>query len=122
MKFSELADFVNGPGSLGFCHGGSPEVVIRIDKHSIGPSATVPVRCVAHGFDWDNGKVIIHPETPLVPKSNKEKLFDEAYNFIFQCALGRNIHVAKEAKRLLIKAYGHDPAELEKMIQGMLSR
>ena len=113
MKMSEMKAMLDGPS-----YGEDPEVVIRVDKPSIGPLATVPVKSIGIGFDWDNGKLIINPASPLVPKSQKEQLYDDASNFIFNCACGRNKNVASEAKRLLIKS-GHDPARLDEFIKGV---
>jgi len=113
MKFKELRAIVNGPG-----WNDDDEVVIKVDKPSIGPLATVPVKSIGGGIDWDNGKAIIWPASTIVPKSQKETLYDDTQNFVFNCACLRNKNVAKEAKRLLIKA-GHDPARLEEFIKGI---
>lgn len=39
------------------------EVVILDTRFgTIGPSPCIGVRGISEGFDWDNGKLIIHPE------------------------------------------------------------
>ena len=40
-------------------------VQIQISRFSIGPTPSVMVRQIHVGFDWDRGKILIRPETPL---------------------------------------------------------
>jgi hypothetical protein len=49
------------------------DVVIstKLPYSTVGAMPTVPVRLVANGFDWENGKFIIFPEEELTP-SNRD--------------------------------------------------
>jgi hypothetical protein len=81
------------------------EVVIRIAKPSVGPIATEEVCSAYFGFDWDRGKFIISPETPLTPKTQKEDIFDRAYDFLYQLSeqkthKGNPTELAKRAKEI----------------------
>jgi len=113
MKLEDLKNLVLHPICDMSC-----ELVIKVEKPSIGPLATVPVKSIGPGIDWDNGKVIIWPAAPLAPKAPKEMLYDMSYDFMFRCACGRNKSLAEEAKRLMITA-GYDPVLLEERIKGM---
>lgn len=42
------------------------EVVINLNNISIGPRASTGINDVYKGSDWEHGKVIIAPSTPLV--------------------------------------------------------
>lgn len=45
------------------------EVAIELGSPSVGPHASVGVETVYAGFDWDNGKLLIVPQEPLVRKN-----------------------------------------------------
>ena len=42
------------------------EVVILLSEKSIGPHASSQIENIIPGFDWDNGKILIHPTKRLV--------------------------------------------------------
>jgi len=42
-------------------------VEVKLPYATIGPKPMVPVSNVSAGFDWEKGKFIIRPETPLMP-------------------------------------------------------
>ena len=63
MKVSELRDKLD----IFIDHGhGDDEVVIHCKEVSMGPHAAESLKGVWVGFDWDQGRVLIEPESPLV--------------------------------------------------------
>ena len=40
-------------------------VQIIIHRPGVGPTPSVPIRSIHVGFDWNKGKVLIHPEIRL---------------------------------------------------------
>ena len=46
-------------------------VVILTGDASIGASASVGISGISSGFDWDDGKVLINPSTPLTYKPSR---------------------------------------------------
>ena len=86
MKLSELKNLIdiwdarrnkNNPGS-------DLDVVISLQVPSIGSSACSKVRSASFGFDWDAGKLMLHPETPLAPLTKNQAIFDDGFDFIYQ--------------------------------------
>ena len=49
------------------------EVVIPNSIPSMGPRATVNVKYVNPGFDWDSGKFFIVPEHAMIKKETNEE-------------------------------------------------
>lgn len=66
MKLSELVNSISelSPRILDY------DLAIQIEKPytTIGPTPIVPVKNFHVGFDWDNGKLLIIPENPLIEK------------------------------------------------------
>jgi hypothetical protein len=91
-------------------------VVIKLDKPSIGGSATCEVKNASFGFDWDNGKFILWPDGSLVKKTEDETLYDETRSFVCRCAVTGTKALQKEARRLLAKVY-KDPKRLEEILE-----
>jgi hypothetical protein len=82
------------------------KVVINVSKPSIGPIATCEVSSASYGFDWERGLFILSPAQPLVPKSEKEELWDLAYDFIYSLSeektyKGNETSLAKRAKKII---------------------
>lgn len=50
-----------------------PEIMIYISEPSMGGSICSSIRTMYKGIDWDGGKYILIPETPLVRKKSKKK-------------------------------------------------
>lgn len=46
------------------------DVVVRTHDGGIGPTPAVGARSITPGFDWDSGRLMIHPEEELVRKKN----------------------------------------------------
>jgi hypothetical protein len=103
MDTTYLRDLLNRAAGL---NRDPAEVVINIAKPSIGPTATCKVTSAYYGFDWENGLFILSPAQPLVPKTEKEELWDAASGFIFSLSeektyRGNPTSLALEAKRIL---------------------
>lgn len=63
MKLNQLAKTLE---HLNRGRNGEDKVCISIQvPNSIGPSPVVEIESVRHGFDWDNGKLILIPKEPL---------------------------------------------------------
>jgi hypothetical protein len=50
------------------------EIVIVLKQPSVGGTANVKVQSVSDGFDWDNGKILIHTETPVVTQQHLDRI------------------------------------------------
>lgn len=50
------------------------QVVIEVNEPSIGASAFVNIKSIHKGFDWNNWKVSLYPEQPIVCKTNKRQI------------------------------------------------
>ncbi len=66
MKFYTFDGKVRAVSGLTATKRNEPEVVVSVfSPGTAGPHPCIPVRDVYMGFDWDSGKLIIHPEQPL---------------------------------------------------------
>lgn len=69
MKLKELRDKLNAMNS----HHDDDEVLVEVVRRgAVGGTPAVKVRSANSGFDWDNGRFIIHTDVPL-----KEITLDE---------------------------------------------
>lgn len=86
-------------------------VVISTTKPSAGPSSSTGVTSCCPGFDWDRGSFIINPETPLVPKTDNERIHDMARDLILYLATkpskreSYEIRIAKKIAEKVIPDY-----------------
>lgn len=66
MKLNELKETIDL-----YCQKGEGDsnVVIELDQISIGGIASVKVKQIYAGIDWDRGKIIIIAEKPIIEKS-----------------------------------------------------
>lgn len=78
MKVQELKEILNSTSRHD-----DDELAIKISSPSIGRQAVNHLRSVSFGFDWDKGTTILYPEDGLVIKSDKEKLWDAAYDLLY---------------------------------------
>lgn len=55
------------------------ELHIKVFRESVGQTATVKVKGFYQGFDWDQGRILIYPETDLreISQDEKEKIRKE---------------------------------------------
>jgi hypothetical protein len=44
-------------------------IVIALEDPSVGPQAVSDISSINPGFDWDKGRIIIHPSLPLFSKN-----------------------------------------------------
>lgn len=65
MTAKELAEKLNAYVEAGH---GDDEVVINIDEAAVGPCASVPVKFIYPGFDWESGTVRIDAAEPIIRK------------------------------------------------------
>lgn len=66
MKLSKLLEMIEGFNQKIL----DLDIVIQIEKPytTIGPTPSVSVKNFHAGFDWDNGRLLVIPETPLMEK------------------------------------------------------
>jgi hypothetical protein len=83
MKVIELYNYLNHSLKL-HPENKDSEVVIKINKPSIGGCACCKVSSCSFGFDWDKGKFILEPELNLVRKTEDETLWDAAREILLQ--------------------------------------
>lgn len=106
MNTEDLKRVLNSPSQV---NEDPSQVVINVNKPSVGPTATCKVDSASYGFDWERGLFILNPTKPLVPKTEKEELWDLAYNFIYSLSKerthkGNETTLAKRAKRIIEKS------------------
>lgn len=84
MKFSALANIVDSIRALPEHHQ-DLELSIVLSEPSIGSIAQAGVLSICSGSDWERGKLLIGADRPLVTKTDKQALFERAFDFI--CAM-----------------------------------
>lgn len=85
MKVEELVKAMMGhPGNSR--HRDDATVVIALSSPSMGPIAHTQVRHGHYGFDWERGMFVLTPTQDLVVKSDKEKVWDMAFDHIYMLA------------------------------------
>lgn len=117
MKVSELRQILSGRPSDD--HHADDEVVVLLASPSIGPHACMPIRSAGYGFDWDNGKLLLWTDQPLVVKSDKQRLYDRTYDMLFMLS-GETRHYKGEDRltplalkvRELFKEVGRRPRKI----------
>lgn len=67
MKLSELKAFIDNNEKIFLPPDQDVVIAITLPYSTVGAMPTVPVRLVANGFDWENGKFILYPEEQLTP-------------------------------------------------------
>ncbi len=81
MKVSELKTLLENRGKTR--DHDDIEVVVSISSPSIGPRASCSITSAGFGFDWEAGLFLITPKLPLVVKSEKEEVWDLAFDHIY---------------------------------------
>jgi hypothetical protein len=85
----------------------SEPVSVLLALPSIGPRAHSHVKHAAMGHDWDRG-LLLTAETSLVPKNDKQSIFESAYEFLLWLAtkpVKKESYEVRTAKRIVGK-YG----------------
>lgn len=64
---------------------GNVEIVV-MSQGSIGPTPTVKINNIQLGFDWDNGKILIFADSPIVKLTPEDldavkKSLSQAYSY-----------------------------------------
>lgn len=85
MKFKDLQRAVNTLNGTSGRYD-DDDVVIAIAKSGMGAHPCVNVKGVHSGFDWDHGKFMIFAEEPLVVKTDKEQMYDMAWELMLYIA------------------------------------
>lgn len=81
------------------------DVKVVLDLPSFGPRATTKVKYASFGFDWDKG-LLITAEASLVPKNNKQEIYEQAKDLLFYIATKptkKHGYEQREAIRILKK-------------------
>lgn len=69
MKVSELKALLNRPGR----HDDDEVMIaIKLPYPTIGPIPMMKLHSANPGFDWEKGKYILRPESPLTPFKAEE--------------------------------------------------
>ena len=97
------------------------EVVIQIASPGIGATPCVGIKNIYAGFDWDNGKLRVVPEHPLVKQNdinNAEREFivraiERGYRYICRCANG-DIIISKKIPIRTTRSWKYDKKESER--------
>jgi hypothetical protein len=50
------------------------EVVVTLKQSGVGGTPCTPVSTVGDGFDWDNGKILLTTETPVVTQEHLDRI------------------------------------------------
>lgn len=84
------------------------DVVIQISRPSVGALASVPVRSIGPGIDFDAGKFFIIPSEPLVTKTPKHSIFDDGFSLLYKLSgdrgrTGKLTRIALEVRELFEK-------------------
>ena len=69
MTAKQLKDILN---NIGDTEAEQLNVVIEIRKDSIGPTPAVNLECACIGFDWDMGRFMLTPHTPLMEFAERQ--------------------------------------------------
>ncbi|MBF0554497.1 MAG: hypothetical protein HQK96_08095 [Nitrospirae bacterium] len=69
MTVQELINNLRGFGE----HCLDNEVVIKVSERGFPATPVVYVESVGPGFDWDDGKMILYPKTPVIKKVEGER-------------------------------------------------
>lgn len=102
MKVFELLQAINSSD-----HEDTDEVKILLSLPSIGPRATTGIKYAKFGFDWDIG-LLLTPEVRLVPKTDKQDIFEAALDLLMFIATKprkKESYETRTAARILTK-YG----------------
>lgn len=81
------------------------EVSVLLDLPSFGPRAFSKVKYASFGFDWDKG-LQFTCEHNLVPKNNKQEIYEQARDLLFYMATKptkKHGYEQREAIRILKK-------------------
>ncbi len=102
MKVSELLALLSGTNVNNRHH--DDEIVIKITKPSVGPSACEPIVSAHFGIDWDARKVILRTDRPLVVKSENEEIYDMSRDLMLYLAtkpMKRKSYEVEKAQSIL---------------------
>lgn len=105
MKIKKLLDYLNGAVEWRD-EVGDYDLMVAIAKPSVGQRAMDKVTDIQIGLDWEAQKVILRTEKNLVPKSQKENVWDMALDLIYWLAYekgnGRSqTYESRQARRIL---------------------
>lgn len=90
MKVNELIT------TLSLLPGDKVVVIPVVTRGHLGASASVGIECVMQGFDWDSGRVFLHPVEDLTDVSP-----EEVTAIVKSLQQGQSIHGMKIAKRMV---------------------
>ena len=111
MKVKDLKRILEHHGS----HIDEREVLIRLTLPSMGPVASETVESAHVGFDWDRD-LILEPSRPLVPKEEKQSIFESGYDLLMWLAtkpMARESYEVRTAKGIL-KRHGKTEEDFKK--------
>lgn len=92
------------------------EISVLLALPSIGPRAHTKIKHASFGSDWDKG-LQFTTETRLVPKTEKQDIYEAAYDLLFWLATKpqkKETYEVRTAKRILLK-YGRTQEDLDKL-------
>lgn len=102
MKVFELLQTINSSDYEDTC-----DVKILLSLPSLGPRATTDIKFANFGFEWDVG-LLLTPEVRLVPKTDKQDIFEAAFELLMYIATKprkKESYETRVAARILTK-YG----------------
>ena len=108
MKVGELRRILNYHDNMD-----NEEISVLLALPSIGPRAHTKVTDASFGHDWDRG-LQFRTEARLVPKNDKQDVFEAAYELLAWLAtkpVKRQSYEQRTAERILRK-YGCDDEKL----------
>jgi len=69
MKISEFKQIIDRLAQSPISR--DSDVCVVVSEPSIGATATISVKTIGQGFDWNHGKVMIFTEQPIIRKKGK---------------------------------------------------
>jgi hypothetical protein len=95
---------------------GELEVIVRLALPSMGSVAADKVTAAHFGFDWDRD-LILDTESPLVPKSENQAIFENAYDLLMWLATNPAKHESYEIRRAkqILSSYGKTQEDFERL-------
>ena len=89
------------------------EVVVLLDKPSVGARAHTEIKGAYCGMDWERNLFLISPKIPLVPKSTEEAIWEDAIELLLHLATkdGKRASLETKNARAIFKRAGIDYME-----------